>query len=110
MLSPADVEAIVECLLVRVTETLRPPLWFGLADVTEVAQRLRVHESWVYAHADELGAIRLGAGGKARLRFDLERVAVAIGASQSEPSARRPGRPRRHGLPAGVRLIEGTGR
>jgi hypothetical protein len=109
MLSPADVEAIVECLLVRVGEALRPALWFGLADVTEVAQRLRVHESWVYAHAEELGAIRLGTGEKARLRFDLERVARAIGANDSERIGKGPGRPRTHGLPGRVRLIEGRG-
>ena len=45
----------------------------------DVARRLAVHENWVYGHADQLGAIRLGDGEKARLRFDLERVARAIG-------------------------------
>jgi hypothetical protein len=107
MLSPADVEAIAECLLERVRETLRPHLWIGLADVAEVAQRLRVHENWVYAHAEELGAIRLGGGEKARLRFDLERVACAIGVTGSARRGRGPGRPSRHGLQAGVRPIEG---
>jgi hypothetical protein len=66
-------------------------------------------KSWVYAHADELGVIRLGEGEKARLRFDPERVARAVGGPPSERGDRRAGRPGKHGLPAGVRLIEGRG-
>jgi len=108
-LTQADVEAIAECVVEQMKEVLRPRLWFGLADAAEVARRLRVHENWVYAHADELGAIRLGDGEKARLRFDLERVARAIGVIEWERDGSGPGRPRRHGLPAGVRLIEGRG-
>jgi hypothetical protein len=81
----------------------------GLATAADVAEQLGVHKSWVYAHADELGAIRLGEGEKARLRFDPERVARAVGATPPERGGGRPGRPRRHGLPAGVRLIEGRG-
>lgn len=108
-LTQADVEAIAGCVIEQMREVFRPRLWFGLADAAEVAHRLRVHESWVYAHAEELGAIRLGDGKKARLRFDLERVARAIGVTESEQGMRGPGRPRRHGLPAGVRLIEGRG-
>ena len=38
--------------------------------VHEVAQRLRVAPSWVYGHADLLGAYRLGK----YLRFDWKRV------------------------------------
>ena len=110
VLTPADVEAIAECLLEKIRETLRPQLWFGLADVAEVAQRLRVHENWVYAHAHELGAIRLGKGAKAPLRFDLEGLACAIGVNGSKRSRRGPGRPARHGLPNGVRLIEARAR
>jgi hypothetical protein len=41
-----------------------------LLTVSEVAARLRVNAKWVYAHQAELGAIRLGVGPKARLRFD----------------------------------------
>jgi hypothetical protein len=108
-LAQADIEAIAECVVEQMREIVRPQLWFGLADAAEVARRLRVHENWVYTHADELGAIRLGEGEKARLRFDLERVARAIGVTESERGGRGPGRPRRHGLPAGVRLIEGRG-
>ena len=107
-LARADVEAIAERVIEQIREVLRPQLWFGLADAAEVARHLRVHESWVYAHADELGAIRLGDGEKARLRFDLERVARAIGVTE-ERGGRGPGRPRGHGLPAGVRLVERRG-
>jgi hypothetical protein len=106
-LTPADVEAIAACLVEQMREIVRPQLWLGLADAAEVARRLRVHENWVYTHADELGVIRLGDGDKARLRFDLGRVARAIGVTESERGGRGPGRPRRHGLPAGARLVEG---
>ncbi len=41
-----------------------------LLTVSEVALRLRVKASWVYAHADDLGAYRLGK----YLRFSWERV------------------------------------
>jgi hypothetical protein len=36
----------------------------------ELAKRLKVKASWVYEHADQLGAYRLGK----YLRFDMERV------------------------------------
>jgi hypothetical protein len=108
-LTPADVEEIADTVVERVSELLRPRLWFGLVGAADVARRLGVHENWVYAHADELGAIRLGDGEKARLRFDLERVARAIGATEWERSRRSPGRPPTQGLPPGVRLIEGRG-
>jgi len=108
-LTRADIEAIAECVVEQMREVVRPQLWFGLADAAEVARRLRVHENWVYAHADELGVIRLGEGEKARLRFDLGRVALAIGVTESKRGGRGSGRPRRHGLSAGVRLIEGRG-
>jgi hypothetical protein len=42
--------------------------------VTVLAAFLAVDRSWIYAHANELGAWRLGSGPKARLRFDLEEV------------------------------------
>ena len=106
-LTQADVEAIAGCVIEQMKEVLRPRLWFGLADAAEVARRLRVHENWVYAHADELGAIRLGDGEKARLRFDLERVAREIGVTEAERGGSGSGRRGRHGLPAGVRMIEG---
>ena len=48
-----------------------------LLTADEVARRLGVSRPWVYEHADELGARRLGEGPKARLRFDLNAVQAA---------------------------------
>ena len=45
-----------------------------LVSVSELAAFLSVTADWVYVHADELGAWRLGDGPKARLRFDLDEV------------------------------------
>jgi hypothetical protein len=105
-LAQADVEAIAECVVEQMREVLRPQLWLGLADAAEVARRLRVHENWVYAHAQELGVIRLGQGERARLRFNLERVAKTLGLEAPSTDRRGPGRPRRHGLPQGVELLQ----
>jgi excisionase family DNA binding protein len=41
-----------------------------LLTVEELAVKLRMKNSWVYTHADELGALRLGK----YLRFSWERV------------------------------------
>ena len=48
--------------------------------VSQVASRYRVSRSWVYAHQRELGAMRLGEGPRARLRFDAKVVADAVAA------------------------------
>jgi hypothetical protein len=48
--------------------------------VAEVAARYGVSRSWVYAHQRELGAMRLGSGPRARLRFNSTVVANAISA------------------------------
>jgi hypothetical protein len=48
--------------------------------VAQVAERYCVSRSWVYAHQRELGAIRMGSGPKAHLRFDAYRIAKAIAA------------------------------
>lgn len=69
-LDEADVEAI--------RPTRRQPLNDDAAlsesarrvDAAELARRRAVERDWVYAHARELGAIRLG-GPRGRLRFDL---------------------------------------
>jgi hypothetical protein len=62
----------------------------GLVDAKTVAESLGVARSWVYAKADELGAVRLGdrrCRGGARLRFDLAAVRAALIASRREDDA-----------------------
>jgi predicted ABC-type ATPase len=51
----------------------------GMLTVSQLAQHLHLNRAWVYEHADELGAIRLGDGPKARLRFDLHIAKTALG-------------------------------
>ena len=67
-----------------------PPV---ILNVSELAERLRVAPSWIYTHADLLGAYRLGK----YLRFDwkrvLERLAMGgigvpgVGSAAQRPSA-----------------------
>jgi hypothetical protein len=73
-----------------------------LLDATQLARHLGVTRTWVYEHAQQLGAIRLGAGTKARLRFDLDTATAAIKRLHEKPptdaaasEAPRRGRPRR---------------
>lgn len=124
-LSDADVEAIADALKASVlglverlagqSTTGTPPARVGVA---EVARRYGVSTSWVYHHADELGAIRLGNGPRARLRFDLERVDEAMTSSSgskrsdtpASPGAERKSgrrRPRRLGTNAPLLPIQG---
>ncbi len=80
----------------------------GLATAAEVAERLGVHKSWVYANQQRLGAVRLGTGPKARLRFDIERAARVISGDPKTAPPRRAGRPRKtRALPPGVELLRG---
>jgi hypothetical protein len=65
----------------------------GLVDVAELAHHLSVTRAWVYQHASELGAIRIGTGPRARLRFDLEAAKdVLARAETSVPKGRPPRR------------------
>jgi hypothetical protein len=65
-----DIEAIAE----RVAVKLRGDGFGPYGDVHAVSARFGVSPDFVYAHARELGAIRLGEGPRARLRFDLKAV------------------------------------
>ena len=53
----------------------------ALLNVSEIALRLQVKESWVYTHADQLGAYRLGK----YLRFDWQRVRQRLEQSATVP-------------------------
>jgi hypothetical protein len=89
-LDPRDVEAIAR----RVAELVaaaRPPAPPAVryVDAAEVARALAVERDWVYAHARELGAIRLG-GTQGRLRFDLRELTRALADRRGAPPAAAP--------------------
>jgi hypothetical protein len=51
---------------------------------SEVSKTYRVHRGWVYEHAQELGAIKIGDGQRPRLRFDPEQVARRLTAQRHD--------------------------
>ncbi|MFZ0974640.1 MAG: hypothetical protein WAN22_20595 [Solirubrobacteraceae bacterium] len=76
-LDPAVIEEIAErlsgAIVARVVEVLReeglsprPSEATAWLHAQEVAQRLGVSREWVYEHADELGALRIGSGPRPR--------------------------------------------
>ena len=61
-----------------------------LLTANEVAVAFNVARGWVYAHADELGAIRLGDGPRPRLRFDPAIVTQQLQVRRGRISASSP--------------------
>jgi len=113
-LDPQAVEAIAR----RVVEILeRKGLQEReLVDAAELARNFGIERSWVYSHAIELGAVKLGEGPKPRLRFDPQiaaRVLRKVGdESAADPPARsgkRAGQPSASGG-SGARLLPIRGR
>jgi hypothetical protein len=78
----------------------------GLVDAAELARLLGTDRSWVYSHAGELGAIRLGSGPKARLRFDAAAATRRI--RLDEPEGERRKRPGTHGRRVRLLPIDGV--
>jgi hypothetical protein len=81
-----------------------------MVDAATLAGELGVERDWIYAHAERLGAIRLG-GPNGRLRFDremaIERLAVSNAEEQpASKLSRQPRRParRRKGRAPGNRV------
>jgi hypothetical protein len=90
MLDGDDVEAIAR----RVAQLLQGQAPDYL-DAAGIAARFGVGRAWVYAHKDKLGAVRLGSGPRARLRFDVRRVEALLQAERPAASPQRGGRGRR---------------
>lgn len=97
-LAPESIEALA-CRLADLLSTERAPEQPSpprrLLSAAEVARWWGVERSWVYSHAEQLGARRLGAGQRPRLRFDPDEVAEALGGlgSASRPGCDRRGSP-----------------
>jgi site-specific DNA-methyltransferase (adenine-specific) len=72
VLASESVEAIAQQVAERLGQSPAAPETLLSAD--EVAIRYGVERSWVYEHADQLGAIRLGNGPRPRLRFKAAQV------------------------------------
>jgi len=70
---------------VHVTSTADLRALPALLTVAETADVLRVARSWVYEHAGELGAVKLGTGQTAPLRIPRDGVQRIVGM----PSPRR---------------------
>ena len=74
---------LVDAVARRVVELLRQEGAVSgqgprLLTVAAVSQEFGVSTDWVYANAGRLGAIRLGSGPRARLRFDRATIADRI--------------------------------
>ena len=80
-----------------------------LLDAAGVAERYGVTADWVRLNADRLGALRLGDGPRARLRFDAEKVADALTTRQvsrrSAPADSSPRRRSRRRTASGAPLL-----
>jgi hypothetical protein len=76
-LAEDQLELLAELVAERLADTQSTPD-VGLVDARTLAARLGVARDFVYSHAGELGAVRLGEGPRARLRFDVERAAAAL--------------------------------
>jgi hypothetical protein len=58
----------------------------ALVDASTLAAELGISRDYVYEHSEELGALRLGNGPKARLRFDPVAVRAAMACCASKQS------------------------
>jgi hypothetical protein len=89
VLTDGDVAAIAEATAERIAEIVSVPGTFALVDARRLARDLGVSIDYVYSHATELGAMRLGSGPKARIRFDLDRARQAVEARAARSNGRQ---------------------
>jgi hypothetical protein len=93
-LAPESVEAVARRLAELLGGNSASSVPRRLLTAAEVSDWWGVERSWVYAHADDLGARRLGAGQRPRLRFDPDEVAERLGDADRGRSPRTRGDPR----------------
>jgi hypothetical protein len=101
--------SLVDAVARRVVELLREEGAVSregprLLTVAAVAQEFGVSTDWLYANAGRLGAIRLGSGPRARLRFDRATIADRIAKVASRAARDRSSQrgKRRRGARAGA--------
>jgi hypothetical protein len=78
-LDPESIEALACRLAELLSPREEPRIRAQLITAEEVARWWGIGRRWVYDHADDLGARRLGGGRRPRLRFDPDEVAERLG-------------------------------
>jgi len=78
-----DIDAVAQRVVELLEDEAAKP--GRLVDAATAARLLGVSRATVYAKADELGAIRVGKGKRARLRFDPARM-IGLGKTDSNGS------------------------
>ena len=119
-LAPPLTERLAQLMTDRLAERLggsTPEQHEGLVDASEIARMTGRSRWWVYEHAAELGAVRLGAGSRPRLGFWPSRVDEYLQAAAqlrqpiTAPCRARPQRRRRgRRTSTGVELLPIEGR
>ncbi|HET9164200.1 MAG TPA: hypothetical protein VFN89_12260 [Solirubrobacterales bacterium] len=87
-LAPESVEAIALRTAELLADRKPEPPERGLISAEAVAERWGVSRRWVYEQAERLGARRIGAGSRPRLRFDPDEVAEQLGEPPGHPGGR----------------------
>lgn len=81
-----------------------------LLDPAETARRFGVSRDFLYEHSERLGAIRLGDGPRARLRFNPDIVAEALGTTTTPSIVPRKSKRQRRPAQSDVELLPIRGR
>jgi phage tail tape-measure protein len=92
---PDDLRDLADLVADRLARLAPGPV-AGVVDAKQLAAMLGVTPGFVYEHSAELGAMRLGDGPRARLRFDVQRAREAMtmrAPATPEPPRRRSRRP-----------------
>jgi hypothetical protein len=114
-LEDEQLEQLVDALAPRIAAELAPELARAMRELAnaqpqrdewlsagETADRFALTTDWLYRHADKLGALRLGDGPKARLRFSPAKIEQVLSArppgngsepAEAPPPAAKPPRP-----------------
>jgi hypothetical protein len=105
-LDPGEAERIAALVAAAVRSD--PPARF--LDAAATARMLSVERDWVYEHAEELGAVRLG-GPRGRLRFDRHEVCERLARTRQRGLAggRKPDRPSGRPMRSSRRQNQGRG-
>jgi hypothetical protein len=109
-------DQIADRLVVRLAGVI-PERPEPLVDAAQIARMCGKTRWWVYEHAGELGAVRLGSGRRPRLGFSPARVAAALGKVNDPvplrlPEIAKPRRVRRtraDRTPSGAELLRVSG-